>query len=240
MLKDGIEKIEEMASAKIFEVGDKTFSDKELYPVIFKHDKEPKPDVLQVHTLSGLIDYINAEMDISKETHIHVVGPNCVNVYGEFEPEFGRRKHYLQSKISDSGFEFDEYHDQETFVISLQSSFEETKDRAAVLAQVGNVKDESRLQSEDDGISQNATVKTGVGTLADEKLKNPVKLAPFNSFPEIKQVECQYVLRMQKSPRGGVEFALFEAEGKRWELEAIHRIRDFLKDNLSKDISIIA
>ena len=113
-----------------------------------------------------------------------------------------------------------------------------TESRDEVLKVVGNVTGESKLQQNDDGISQDVTVRSSVGTLEDIKLLNPVKLSPYRSFPEIDQVESQYVLRIQKD-RDDIRFALFEVDGKRWKREAIHKIRDYLIGNLDK-VTVIA
>src|SRR3712207_9387745 len=75
-----------------------------------------------------------------------------------------------------------------TLFRSLQSSFVENQDRSLLLKVTGCVKDEAVKQIGDDGVSQAATIKTGVASVNDVKIPNPVVLAPFRTFPEIKQI----------------------------------------------------
>ena len=90
----------------------------------------------------------------------------------------------------------------------------------------------------DDGVSQAATIKTGVASVNDVKVPNPVVLAPFRTFPEISQPESKFIFRMQSGPRA----ALFEADGGAWRNEAMMKIKACLEEQLKeiKNIQIIA
>lgn len=81
-------------------------------------------------------------------------------------------------------------------------------------------------------------VKAGVtGRPAEVRVPNPVILAPYRSFPEIAQVESRFVFRI----RGGesITMGLFEADGGMWRVEAIARVRNWLRERCS-EINIIA
>ena len=104
-----------------------------------------------------------------------------------------------------------------------------------ILKVVGNVKDESVRTHIDDGHTQQVTARVGVTKVEDVYIPNPVTLQPRRTFLEIEQPASQFVLRL----REGIQCALFEAGGGTWKLDAIERIRDFLKKRTSK-IAIIA
>ncbi|MFX4306338.1 hypothetical protein F8N00_13185 [Exiguobacterium sp. A1_3_1] len=99
-----------------------------------------------------------------------------------------------------------------------------------ILKMVGNLKEDNVRGVGDDGISQAVTMKTGVATVADVKVVNPVTLAPYRTFIEVDQPESKFVLRMQNGPR----VALFEADGGAWKNEAIRNIEDYLMEALSE------
>ncbi|KHO31340.1 hypothetical protein OR63_10900, partial [Clostridium tetani] len=80
----------------------------------------------------------------------------------------------------------------------------------------------------DDGVSQAATIKTGVASVNEVKVPNPVVLAPFRTFPEIEQPESKFIFRMQSGPRA----ALFEADGGAWRNEAMIKIKAYLEEQL--------
>lgn len=94
-----------------------------------------------------------------------------------------------------------------------------------------NLKEETIQSIGDDGISQAATIKTGVATVEDVKIPNPVVLIPRRTFVEVEQPESQFVFRMQSGPT----CALFEADGGAWRNEAMLNIKKYLEANL-KDI----
>lgn len=60
---------------------------------------------------------------------------------------------------------------------------------------------------------------------------NPVTLAPYRTFVEVKQPESKFVFRMRKSEEGP-QAALFEADGGAWKIEAMQRVKEFLEDKL--------
>jgi hypothetical protein len=95
---------------------------------------------------------------------------------------------------------------------------------------VGNVKEENVRSIGDDGVSQSVTAKTGVATVEDVKVPNPVLLSPYRTFVEVTQPESAFVFRMKNGPVA----ALFEADGGAWRNAAIDAVADYLADELSE------
>ena len=56
---------------------------------------------------------------------------------------------------------------------------------------VGNLKEDAVRTMTDDGVSQVTAVRTGVATVADVKVPNPVSLRPFRTFIEVDQPQKQ-------------------------------------------------
>ena len=81
-------------------------------------------------------------------------------------------------------------------------------------------------------MSQSVTVKTGIASVSNVKVPNPVVLRPYRTFTEIEQPESRFIFRMQE---GGL-CALFEADGGAWEKKAVINIKEYLSDKLSKEI----
>lgn len=78
------------------------------------------------------------------------------------------------------------------------------------------------------------TIKTGVASVAEAQVPNPVTLAPYRTFPEIEQVESKFIFRMKEGPRA----AIFEADGGAWKNETMFLIKEYLKDEL-KDLDYV-
>jgi len=94
------------------------------------------------------------------------------------------------------------------------------------------VVDESVKTYGDDGVSQQATVKSGVTSVVDVKVPNPVLLKPFRTFAEAEQPESKFIFRLRKDD-AGVTAALFEADGGAWKVQAIQNIADYLNEHLT-------
>ncbi|MFQ9697783.1 MAG: hypothetical protein ACLRY5_13210, partial [Zhenhengia sp.] len=107
-----------------------------------------------------------------------------------------------------------------------------------LLEVTGLVREQAVKEIGDDGVSQAATIKTGVASIGEVKVPNPVYLAPYRTFAEIEQPVSKFVFRMESGPKA----ALFEADGGAWKNEAILKIKDYLKEQLAgiEEVHILA
>ncbi|APM39415.1 hypothetical protein [Clostridium kluyveri] len=226
--REALEYLVGLGEIKVLDIDGKKFTTNQVYRV-----QDPKPAELTVTTLTALIDYIKSGIDdkFGDKGLIHVVSPSSVELYSELRDDKDREKYISVRALLPDNLVFDRFIGTEEFNIMLQSSFVENKDRGLLLKITGNIKDSSVKEYGDDGVSQAATVKTGVASVNDVVVPNPVVLAPYRTFPEIEQPESKFIFRMQSGPRA----ALFEADGGAWRNEAMQRIKKYLEENL-KDI----
>jgi hypothetical protein len=232
MIKEALKYLVNLGEAKLLTVDNKTYSDKPLNKVSYI----PYADSIKMNTLTSLVDYIKAEVDtLSDKMIVHVVSPECVELYSKLDSE-RNRENIIKVTASVPSFEFGRFIEQEVFCIALQSKFIENDDRTLVLKFAGTVEDGTVAQYGDDGITQKATVKTGIASKSDAVVPNPVKLKPYRTFTEVDQPESEFVFRMRSgSDRGaqGVYCAIFEADGGAWKNAATANIKDFLQKELS-------
>lgn len=226
MIQKALEYLVGLGAAETHEIEGQIYSDKPLHLVI-----EPKPAHLVVRNLSGLVDYLKSNYDDLPPVLVHVESPTEVSVYGSFSRDWSRN-HYIMASALLPSIPFGRFLDMESFNILLQSCFVPNEDRSNVLRIVGNVKEENVTSVGDDGISQQVTAKTGIATVENVIVPNPVLLKPYRTFVEVAQPESEFVFRM----RSGPEAALFEADGGSWKLEAIQRIKDYLAEELAEQI----
>jgi len=200
---------------------------------------EPKAKSLSISTLTGFVDYIKSNIDaINTKLLIHVVSPTIVKLYGPLNVDREREGYLVAEADLPNNIRYENFLDTEQFNIMLQSSFVEKGDREVLLKYTGLVRDEAVKTTGDDGISQKVTVKTGVASVAEAVVPNPVILAPYRTFPEIEQPESKFIFRMKDGPRA----AIYEADGGAWRNVAILSIKEYLQEQLKevKDIEIIA
>ena len=198
-------------------------------PVGLVHVKVPKVEGIKVNSLTGLVDYLKSKFDDDAfdGTMVHVVSHDYVKLVSNILEDSGRET-YMVAEAFSPKFNFGQWYDVENFIIAMQSCFVPNEDSVRLLRVVGNIKEENIRQSGDDGVSQQVTAKTGIATVENIKVPNPIALAPFRTFVEIKQPESRFVFRMQQGPR----CALFEADGGAWRLEAMRDIKNFLEAEL--------
>ena len=107
-------------------------------------------------------------------------------------------------------------------------------DRALLLKFAGTVESGTLAEYGDDGVTQKATVKTGIASKGDAIVPNPVKLKPYRTFLEVDQPASEFVFRMKQDKYDGVLCALFEADGGAWKMEATERIKKYLESELKE------
>lgn len=188
---------------------------------------------LDAHTLTGLVDYLAANIDAlgSATCAIHVVSPEQVNIVSMLGGRPKRRDVLLTAKAQTLGFRFGNFYSAEEFNIALQSLFVDDADRSAVLKIVGNIKEEAVGQFDDDGTTQTVTARAGIARVDVIPVPNPVSLKPYRTFVEIDQPSSPFVLRLKPGMSTGAmpTCALFEADGGKWKLAAIEAIAKYLR-----------
>lgn len=229
VIKEAIEFLLGLNDPYITSIDGITYSDKELEPVIHN----PKAQTIRMNTLTSLVDYIKAQVDeMDEKMIVHVQSPTKVSLYSALDNE-RIREHLVDVVARLPEFEYGRFIDHERFCIGLQANFLDDKksDRALVLKFAGTVEDGSVAQYSDDGISQKATVKTGIASKADAVVPNPVKLRPYRTFHEVQQPISEFIFRMKSDDC--VRCALFEADGGAWENVAMKNIKEYLEVELA-------
>lgn len=173
---------EESMQPIVMEIGGKTYCNKQLD----RYAREDLADAIHVNTLSAMVDYITGKREELREKMIlHIISPKKVELYSGLLPERQRETLFICDAIVNE-FRFDNYYDQERFLIELQANFVENDDLKLIMQVAGNIQAGTTADYSDDGISQKTTIKTGVQRV-DVQVPNPVSLIPYRTFAEIDQ-----------------------------------------------------
>lgn len=238
MIKEALQYIVGLSEAKVQDItlADgivQTYSDKPLHR-LQKHI--PMVDkAIEMCTLTSLVDYIKGNIDsMSDKMIIQVVDPETVVLFSQLNEERYREKMVVvKARIPD--FRFDTYMDQENFCINLQSKFidDPDTDRALILKFAGTMEAGTVAEYGDDGVTQKATVKTGIASKGEAIVPNPVKLRPYRTFLEVEQPASEFIFRVKQNKYDGISCAIFEADGGAWKIAATSSIKDYLQFELS-------
>lgn len=210
-----------------------TYSDKPLCPL---KKVIPLAYSIHMHTLTSLVAYIKGNIDsMAEKMIVEVTGPTEVLLYSQLNT-YREREYMVAVTARTPDFSFDKFMDKESFCISLQSKFidDDASDRALLLKFAGTVENGTVTQYGDDGVTQKATVKTGIASKGEALVPNPVKLRPYRTFLEVKQPVSEFIFRMREGHLGEVQCAIFEADGGAWVMNATKAVREYLEFELAE------
>lgn len=230
MTRDALQYVVGLKTAEVLDINGGKYVDKNVHRV----DKELRASAIQMNTLTSLVDYLKAGVDsMADKMLVQVVSPMKVRVLSMLDAD-RKREELVDVEAMIPDFEYGRYMGNERFIIALQSKFIANDDRALLLQFAGTVKDESIAQYGDDGVTQKATIKTGITSVGYAVVPNPVKLRPFRTFIEVEQPESAFVFRMRQAEGHGVECAIFEADGGAWKNAAMKSIKEYLQYELAE------
>ncbi len=227
MTRDALKWIAEQAAPNVVEINEERYTDKSLERI----EKDLRAKTLEMHTLSSLVDYIRAGVDeIKGRMLLHVVSPERVELISCLDRD-RKRETIAAASAMIPDFAYGRFYDHEEFLIALQAKFVKNADRELLLKFAGTVEKGTVAQYGDDGVTQKATVKSGISSKTDALVPNPVFLTPYRTFTEVEQPGSAFIFRM-RDDQSGVKCAVFEADGGAWRYEAVENIADYLTNAL--------
>ena len=232
MLKSFIQYSVGLSEPSIQDIHGETYSDKPLHRI----SHIPYANEIRMNTLSSLIEYIKSGVDnFNGRMIIHVQSPTSVCMYSSLDIE-RNRENVVEVRANVPEFNFNQFTGHESFCIGVQSKFidDPETDKALLLKFAGTVEAGSVAEYGDDGVSQKATVKTGIASKGEAIIPSPAKLKPFRTFVEVEQPISSFIFRMKDDRCGGIQCALFEADGGAWKISAMENIKAYLNEALKE------
>ncbi|MBE0583075.1 MAG: hypothetical protein IH612_04855 [Desulfofustis sp.] len=228
--KETIEKIQELSlqAAGTCTINGRTYTAAQVRQVT-----DPRAEVMHVATLQAVVDYFNLDDRIIKEdTFIHVVDPTTVRLISKLDPFQRDREVYIQAGASTTGFMFGHSYAVAKFIVALRAGFVQGEAMDALIKYTGNMKLDSSIRQQDDGVTQVITVKKGIDGEAWKAAPKDMLLAPWRTFVEVEQPESIFIFRAEEGRDGLITVSLHEVEDPHWQLVAIKRVAEWLKDIL--------
>lgn len=234
ILKDAIDRILDLAKPTTMVVGDQTLSSKPMHNVTPKRDL---PDYAEFNTLTGLVDIIRHEGALQPwRLFVRVVDARTVKVYtaytewDELHPFTHISLYRTTADVPNITTGAPMSHEQA--IVELRSLYLPGEDRDYLLDLLSTMSVGEEVKSDDNGVTQTATVKQGVQLKATVPVRSIVTLQPFRTFLEVEQPASDFLLRVGKSG----EITLRDADGGAWKLDAKRKIAAWLAQALSAEI----
>lgn len=247
MIAKAMSWIKEHTAPNIVDIDGAQWADKPMHKIQNIMDLEK----VELYTLTSLVEYMRSGIDVPNEfighVFINVMAPSRVLVYSDAR----KGNHYARTVIADvsailPAVKVGAWVDQTEFCIMMRANFidgghaddDDTillpdTDKDALIKVASNIISGSISQYEDTGISQKATLKTGIQEQEDKLLPEKVVLRPYRTFLEVEQPKSEFLFRAQDDKYNGVQLSLHEADGGRWRLDAMAAVKGYLVDQLA-------
>lgn len=243
---EAMQKTLDIATPTTFEIEDihgrKTqYASKTLHQIVAA--APAVPDLVHVATLAGFKDLVVAALedeDFQKACIIHVQDERTVMLSRRVSDGYGRRVDLIEAQpVPFQQFKFGQWIPQEEFAIALASLFEDAGDKQYVLNMASSLTNDAATNTEDDGFTQRVNLKAGLRMKESATIKPRVDLAPYRTFPELEQPVSSFVLRAKCDGNAMPHLMLVEADGGKWKIDAIAKIRAAM-ESFELHIPIIA
>lgn len=200
-----------------------------------RYDRPDMAEPIKATTLTSLVDYIKENREELREHMIiQITNPTEVLLYSGLTQERDREMLFKVNALLPR-FDYGREYNQENFLIALQSCFKKSEDRDTVSLFAGNVVDTQEAAYSDDGVTQQATMKTGVASRESVIVPNPVHLFPYRTFLEVEQPGSDFIFRAGRGNGDAPTFKLVSADGGLWKSQALENVKAYLTEAL-KDI----
>lgn len=242
MLKEAIEKIREMAQnedrIETVIIDRKVYARNSSGDLVYIADEETRPiipEIITASSLEGFTKWVKEEIrnDEAKRLFIEVSDYSTVTCTEEKGwTREGRAFPLYMVRVNNNTFR-DGFRGIEETMIELRSKYQHTDDIDYLLKLLGSITIEDKVKSDDNGLTQQVTVRKGIALTANETIKPIVKLKPYRTFYEVEQPESEFLVRVDVN--GHIGF--FEADGGMWKMTARRIIKGYLVNAFAKEIA---
>ena len=235
MIKEAIEFIIGQSRPEIITVDGREYMLPEYAPA-----REPIPSSIETHTLTGLIDYLNHDIDETwdrEDLFIHVIGHDKVELKSSLFGRFEQRATLISCDAYD--YRKPTWMPVEDFIIHLNADYVRDYDYEYLAKLAAGITQAATREAKDNGVTQTVTVKNGISLVGEQAIKNPVQLQPYRTFPEVEQPVIDFTFRIREQ-NGHPMCNLFESDGNRWRLETIKAWIEAQLNVIAPTIPVIA
>lgn len=233
MIQKALQYLVSLAENKTYEIGGQTYSDHDLHRVVPHIER---PSKINFASLDGIVKAIRTEIErVTCPIFVSVSAHDKVEVFTTYRSD-NMERDSLYTAIPELPRRPGEWNSYDDAMIILRSRYIQNEGTEYILGLLSHISDDNNVQSNDNGLSQQVTVKQGVSLSAKAAVKPRVVLKPFRTFLEVDQPESEFLLRLRPGDKDkGIEaqIGLFEADGGAWKLDAKHYIAAYFEKSLA-------
>lgn len=232
MLKEAIEKIQELCAPHLFQSGGRDFlADGTDYREVI-----PELDMVQnidLNSLDALVQFVKTEAAKRQPVYITIPDHKTVECFTHPKEEFRMQREYLYvahatdvpgwgEKVS---LPFEEA------LIALRTRVQASQDTDYALKLLSDITTGSKVTFNDNGVATSVVTKRGIDLQSNTAIRPIIKLRPYRTFQEVTQPESQFLIRLSER-----SITFIEADGGMWKLEARNMVKAYLENALKEEI----
>jgi hypothetical protein len=209
---------------------------------------QPEATPLLFGTLEGFSEFVTLEAQADEDHKLLIVVETSKRVvlFGPVDGDFSERRPILamvKPSVLSEPFGFNRWHGSEEFVVNVNVGFRKSPDRDEVLRVASSIQKEIVSTSEDDGLTQVATIRAGISMSGKKAISPDVRLIPIGqTFFEAEEtgISLPAVFRLQggdasTTPRLG----LWSVGWPEYERKAIAAIVSILRKRIGEWATVI-
>lgn len=227
MLKEAIEKIEEMSNAEVVEVDGHFYTVNgdgatEILPTQFR------PEPVSLNSLDALVQLIKKEQP-ERQIFVSVRNHDFVEVYDSpcEEARWKRNVLYAAKAADVPGWDSEVQMGFDQATVALMTRFQDGGDREYTLQLLSQITTGAKVTYTDNGVASTIVMQKGAALAQNMTIKPLVRLRPYRTFQEIEQPEGVFLIRISER---GITFR--EADGGMWKLTARNTAKAWLQEQL--------
>lgn len=227
MLKEAIEKIEEMSSPLVYT------EDGHSYVLYTDHTEELRPTIdspetVRLNSLDALVQLVKKEQQ-SRQIFVSVTCHNKVDVYDSPSEDCRWKRNFLYNAraVDIPGWEPEVQMGFDQAAVALMTRFQDGGDREYTLTLLSQITTGAKVTYTDNGVASTIVTQKGAALAQNTTIKPLVKLRPYRTFQEIEQPEGIFLIRISER---GITFR--EADGGMWKLTARNTAKAWLQEQL--------
>lgn len=234
MLKEAIEKIQELCAPHLFTSGNHDFiADAEGSYTEVKPDLEIV-DNIQLSSLDAMVAFVKTEA-VQRYSTVYITVPDHKTVkcftHPSAELRNNREYPYTANATDVPGWNEKVALPFEEALIALRTRFQPTADTEYALKLLSDITTGSKVTYNDNGIATSVVTKKGIDLQSNAAIRPIIKLRPYRTFQEVEQPESQFLIRINER-----NISFIEADGGMWKLSARNTVKKYLEKALESEI----
>lgn len=234
MIKEAIEKVQELCAMAHFEVEGATFNTDSRGNI---SQIRPELDLIKnIHlsSLDALVAFVKTEA-VPAHGNVYITIPDHKTAKCFTHPYENLRNNrqylYTADATDVPGWSDKVALPFEEALIALRTRFQATPDTEYALKLLSDITTGSKVTYNDNGIATSVVTKRGIDLQSNASIRPIISLRPYRTFQEVEQPASQFLIRINER-----NITFIEADGGMWKLAARNTVKQYLEEALASEI----